>query len=150
MPHPPHWLALHLPLADGQATWLGTWALQFTPKVVWLDDAWLLDVASTLRLWGGLGPLAQQMQQRLAQHVPGTLQWALGPTARAALARWRVGQWWVVGRGLPAAPSLLTLPLHTLTAARPHQAVLARLGIRSALRVRASSSHCWARCASRA
>ena len=129
MPHPPHWLALHLPLADGQATWLGTWALQFTPKVVWLDDAWLLDVASTLRLWGGLGPLAQQMQQRLAQHVPGTLQWALGPTARAALARWRVGQWWAVGQGLPAAPSLLTLPLHTLTAARPHQAVLARLGV---------------------
>lgn len=131
MHHPPHWLALQCPSADGGAAWLGTWALQFTPRVVWLEEAWLLDVAPTLRLWGGLDRLAQHMPQRLAGHLPGTLRWALGPTALAALARWRAGLWWAAGDGMPPHRQLLGLPLHTLAAARPHAAVLGRLGVRT-------------------
>lgn len=129
MHHPPHWLALHCPQTEGGQAWLGTWALQFTPRVVWLEEAWLLDVAPTLRLWGGLGGLAHHMQQRLAGHLPGTLQWALGPTSLAALARWRARQWWREGDGLPPPRQWLDMPLHTLAAARAHAAVLARLGV---------------------
>ena len=130
MPHPPHWLALRCQPPDGADTWLGSWALQFTPRVLWLEDAWLLDVAPTLRLWGGLDRLMPRMTDSLKEgSVCRGVQVALGPTARAALARWRAEQWWAQGDGLPTRAQLLTLPLHTLTPARAHTAVLARLGV---------------------
>ena len=137
--------------------WLGVWALRFTPRVVRLHEAWLLEVSTTLRLWGGWSGLLAQLQLPLADtHAPvwavdpaGSpphMRMAAGPTALAALARLRAGQVLPsrpqVSHGsaahdnlLPSLASnrseLLQLPLHTLNAARSHAAVLARLGVQT-------------------
>ena len=64
----PHWIALQWPpeAAAPQALAAGAlaadalspealawWALRFTPHVAWVDEALLLEVSGTLRLWGG-------------------------------------------------------------------------------------------------
>lgn len=113
------------------APWLGAWALRFTPHVTGGPAVWLLEVSSTLRLWGGLPALLAQMQ---AAWPPGAgTGLASGPTALAALARWRLGDaWGQVWSDAAAQPNhqlLLSLPLHTLDAARPHLPVLGRLGV---------------------
>ena len=59
---------------------------------------------------------------------------AQGPTALAALARWRAGQRVPLSGTVlcpPDAPPLQALPLNTLSAARVHAPVLARLGLRT-------------------
>ena len=104
-----------------------------------LDEVWGLEVGCTWRLWGGLaGVLSRLRAEVRAGAVPGGGEpapvWAMGPTALAALARWRAGQrvpLWGSGTGVPDTPPLLELPLHTLGAARPHVPVLARLGLRT-------------------
>ena len=67
-----HWIALQwppdaggaagmaLPASDGSPDAvvpmreaLGWWALQFTPHVAWVDEAQLLEVSGSLRLWDG-------------------------------------------------------------------------------------------------
>ena len=40
---------------------LGWWALQFTPRVTWLDEALLLEVSACERLWGGQQSLMRLM-----------------------------------------------------------------------------------------
>lgn len=145
---PPLWLAL-FPCPSDAGEGLGLWALRFTPRVVRLHEAWLLEVSTTLRLWGGLPALVAQMHAtspaNATPHSGGTLApggaaadepapWrvATGPTALAALARGRAGQWWPrqADATHPAQwPPLAHLPLHTLDAARPHQTVLDRLGV---------------------
>jgi len=40
---------------------LGWWALQFTPRVAWLDEALLLEVEASERLWGGRQSLMRLM-----------------------------------------------------------------------------------------
>lgn len=117
---------------------LGEWALGYTPAVTRLDEAWLLDVTPTLRLWGGLPRLMQRLHADWTQWSPHVrLGLATGPTALAALARWRSGlACWQQGAEAGDAPpplwdgpELAQLPVHTLSAARPHAAVLSRLGV---------------------
>lgn len=117
---------------------LGAWALGYTPAVTRLDEAWLLDVGTTLRLWGGLPRLVQRLRADWAQWAPHAhLGVATGPTALAALARWRSGlAGWQPGVEAGDAPpplwdgpELAQLPVHTLSAARPHAVVLSRLGV---------------------
>ncbi|MDB5828038.1 MAG: hypothetical protein JWQ73_2258 [Variovorax sp.] len=105
---------------------LGWWALQFTPRVAWLDEALLLEVSACERLWGG-----QQALMRLMNAwnpAPGTrIQKVQGANGLIALARLRL-----FARGhkppddVPAA-----LPLGALTAAREHLDVLERMGCRT-------------------
>lgn len=143
MPLPKLWLALkHTPEANPvsrfpQPDWLGGWALQFSPRVVWVEEAWLLEVSSTLRLWGGMTGLLNGLHARwVSLKVGGGLCVSAGPSALASLALWRQEIW----LSLPPADrvplptnsvALWDLPLHTLTAARPHVPVLSRLGIRT-------------------
>lgn len=143
-PHPRTPEALAGP-GHTRPAWLGVCALHTTPRVTGLDEVWALDVTPTLRLWGGLpGVLARLQADVLACDgfrassglAPGAApELAQGPTALAALARWRAGQrvpLWGDGAGLPpCAPPLADLPLHTLSAAQPHAPVLARLGLRT-------------------
>lgn len=135
------WLALHwlpdatsddgasatpsLPVALSPET-LGWWALQFTPRVAWLDEALLLEVSACERLWGGLQSLMRLMSAN--NPMPGTrIQKAQGPSSLVALARLRL-----FARGeRPPLGALSALPLDTLTAAREHLDVLARLGCRT-------------------
>ena len=135
----------------GPAT--GWWALRFTPRVALADgDTVLLEVSTTERLWGGRDALLALVLQAWAENAekqsalpqpPGMVPpWGSGPTAlvaqawlRMALAgqapRWQEGQEGQEGRPRQQGPAVHTLPLHTLTALRPHVASLERMGCRT-------------------
>ena len=149
-----HWIALPLPSWEGEPPAdlgaLGWWALRFTPRVALVDgEALLLEVSTTERLWGGRDALLAQVCKAWAQAGPATvaavstqadsagllaahspapaLVWGSGPTALLALAVLRMA---VAGRALPSHMPQ-GLPLHTLTALRPHVASLERMGCRT-------------------
>ena len=105
---------------------LGWWALQFTPRVTWLDEALLLEVSACERLWGG-----QQSLMRLMtawNPAPGTrIQKVQGANGLIALARLRL-----FARGhKPPVDVPAALPLGALTVAREHLDVLERMGCRT-------------------
>lgn len=125
-----HWIALQWlvePGADDVAMptpeALGWWALRYTPHVTWLDEGLMLEVSACERLWGGR---AQLMRQILHENpVAGALlRGAQGATSLEALARLRL---FVRGEKRPAELPA-GLPLHTLSAAREHLDLLARMG----------------------
>ena len=64
---------------------LGWWALQFTPRVAWLDEALLLEVSTCERLWGGRLGLMRQIAS-LNPAAPVRVQQAQGATSLVALA----------------------------------------------------------------
>lgn len=139
-----------------QAAAAGWWALRFTPRVALVDgDAVLLEVSTTERLWGGRDELLAQVLQAWveASHkfvVPAVIEgagesaeaglvihppapctppvWGCGPTALVAQAFLRMA---LAGRTLPAQWRAENLPLHTLTALRPHVPSLERMGCRT-------------------
>jgi len=131
-----HWIALQwLPeededAEDAPASWpspevLGWWALRYTPRVAWLDEALLLEVSACERLWGGRQSLMRLMASE--NPVPASrLRQAQGASSLVALARLRL---YAAGQRPPAQVPA-ALPLETLSAARPHLDVLARLGCR--------------------
>lgn len=143
-----HWLAWHLPPIEattGPATGSviglppaaqGWWALRFTPRVALVDEALLLEVSGTERLWGGRAAL-QSLLRDHAPPGPETLEggslWASAPTALQALALLRLQrQGRPVPRRLPH-----DLPVATLSALRPHAQALQQLGCRTWGAVRA-------------
>src|SRR5450759_3679304 len=87
-----HWIALRvtpdkaLPadLPDARAA-LGWWALQFTPRVALLDDALLLEVSASERLWGGRKPLLHQIFE--SNKPVASVQYARGATSLIAIGR---------------------------------------------------------------
>jgi protein ImuB len=127
-----HWIALQwspdpeadAPLPPAEA--LGWWALQFTPHVVWQDEALMLEVSACERLWGGrLGLMRQISANNPASEA--CLQGAQGATSLEALARLRL---FARGERRPADMPA-GLPLDTLSVAREHLDLLARLGCRT-------------------
>ena len=105
-----------------QSLALSWWALQFTPHVAWVDEGLLLEVSGTLRLWGGERVLLRRILDSNPHSAP--VQSAQAATSLVALARLRMA----VEEGVAGA--VADLPLHTLSAARPHLPVLSRLGCR--------------------
>ena len=112
---------------------MAQWALQFTPCVS-IDDAneaLLLEVQSSLRLWGGKEKLCQRLTlgwHAFGWSAPDTIQMACGPTPRAAL--------WVALCMPPSTPShpdatLHLLPVDVIKEAQPHIELLQRMGIRT-------------------
>ena len=149
-----HWIALPLPGPDDTAALdaaglqaANWWALQFTPRVALVDgEALLLEVSTTERLWGGRQAVQRLVLQAWAEAAsalrgdtadgtpPDTSPhtsppWGCGPTALVAQAWLRMAQ---AGRS-PAGQggAVERLPLHTLTALRPHVASLERMGCRT-------------------
>lgn len=117
-----HWIALR-PGSEadvGPATLLALapWALQYTPKVARLQDALLLELSASDRLWGGKRALLHQIYT--SNKPLATVQYAQGATSLVAYARLQNPG---LARTLPD-----DLPLHNLAAARPHLGTLARLG----------------------
>lgn len=115
---------------------LGWWALQFTPRVACLEDAVVLEVSASERLFGGAQALCERVRQgamRLVADAP--LRMAHAPTALGALALAR-GE-----RRTPDAagwPLLLSgLPLQALSEVARHAPTLAPLGCRTLGDVRA-------------
>jgi protein ImuB len=129
-----HWIAWPWPSAEPApgvpADAAGWWALRFTPRVARLDEALLLEVSSTERLWGGRARLLTLLRQAAGGEGGeggGSIPFAQGATAQQALALLRLSQ---AGRTPPRhVPQ--GLPLHTLTALRPHAASLERMGCRT-------------------
>ncbi|MEJ8856956.1 DNA polymerase Y family protein [Variovorax robiniae] len=118
-----HWIALRWSPESGlPRDALGWWALQFTPRVTWLDEGLLLEVSACERLWGGRLSLMRQISASNPSEAP--VQRVQGATSLVALARLRM-----FARGQkPPADVPAALPLDTLSAAQPHLDVLARLG----------------------
>ena len=108
---------------------VGSIALGFTPRVVLVDEAVLLDVTGSLRLFGGLKRLMTLLSRQLigffeSNRLVAQIERAQGATSLIALGRLRA-----IG---PAAATsvrrVADLPMHTLSAARPHLGVLERIG----------------------
>ena len=125
-----HWIALQPapreldagapPLTDAQ-TALAWWALQFTPMVARVQDALVLEVSGSERLFGGRAALLQQI---FRTNLP------LAPmfTAQGATSLIAIGRLWAVLDGINSTLAPDALPLHVLAAARSHLPTLARLG----------------------
>ncbi len=124
-----HWIALLPPEAD-RAAW-SWWALRFTPRVAQVEEALLLEVSVSQRLWGGRERLLHQLLEE--NPLETLVGYAQGATSLVATALLRLAC-----RGA-AVPSRLPdqLPLDTLSAALPHVHTLARIGCRSWADVRA-------------
>ena len=97
---------------------LGWWALQFTPKVARVDDALVLEVSASERLWGGREPLIRHIFE--SNRPPALVNQAQGATSLIAIAR-------LQSDTLASTPPD-DLPLAALAAARPHLATLHRMG----------------------
>ena len=114
------WIAL-LPSDEEQRAAWGWWALRFTPRVAHVDEALLLELSGSLRLWGGRKALLTSLLEGQPELVPS--QWAQGATSLIALGLLRHKR---ADRAVP--PQARKLPLETLTAAREHIDTLARAG----------------------
>ena len=133
------WAALLLPCApDGTPPssdalhGLATWALQFTPRVAIADEAVVLEVAASVRLFGGRRALHERISSEARTLGAVALAWA--PNSLAALACARAGVPGAIRLPLPGV--LDALALQVLSAARPHQLTLAQLGCRTLGEVR--------------
>jgi protein ImuB len=102
------------------------WSLQFTPWVAQVQQALVLEISASERLFGGRLALVQALLQ--PGHAPVPIAYAHGDSALLALAR-------LACEALHDAPALArpslapdALPLHTLAAAQAHLPTLERLG----------------------
>jgi protein ImuB len=136
------WIALHTSItiepgagcmdeADAQRV-VASMALGFTPRVALLDEAVLMDVTGSLRLFGGLARLMDMLEQRLlvffeSMSLPALVRRAQGATSLIALGRLRMK----AGQDAGPRQRVAELPMHTLSAARPHLGVLERTGCRN-------------------
>ncbi len=123
-----HWLAL-LPSPPSSDEALAWWALQFSPKVARLEEAVVLEVAASLRLFGGAEALHERVRGTAGQAGLSLQALAWAPTSLAALALARAG----VSDGLSRTltQTIDGLPLHCLTAVQAQAPMLARLGCRT-------------------
>ena len=130
-----HWAAL-LPIpapaspSPIEATALGVWALQFTPRVALLEDAVVAEVSGSARLFGGMQALHALIAAGAAE-LGARIAWA--PSGMAALALVRHAASGAQGNGFRAPlPQILDpLPLAAITAVGLHQPTLARVGCRT-------------------
>ena len=126
-----HWAALLVPLKPNTSFidhhGIAVWALQFTPRVAYLEEAVVMEVQACLRLFGGEKLLKARITDESRAQGVEAIGWA--PTSLAALAFARSG----VSDGFagPLARLLDGLALEKLTAVGQHQPVLARLGCKT-------------------
>ena len=136
LPSPPNCAeaAVDAPALAAQQQALAWLALRFSPRVARLEEAVVLEVEASLRLFGGVRALHRRLQQGAAESglQLQTLSWA--PTSLGALALARAGI--VNGLRAPLGPLLDALPLPVLSAVRAHEPMLARLGCRHLADVR--------------
>jgi protein ImuB len=119
-----YWIALLPSHEDERCAW-GWRALQFTPRVAQVDEALLLEVSASLRLWGGRKRLLRRLLDEC--ETLGRAQWAQGSTSLSALALLRLK---LQGKAQPQRMPQ-DLPLEVLSAAQEHIPVLERIGCRN-------------------
>ena len=130
-----HWAAL-LPIPQPaspspiDATSLGIWALQFTPRVALLEDSVVAEVSGSARLFGGIETLHRLIEAG-AEELGARVAWAPTGTSALALARHASSNVPCDGFGAPLAKMLDPLPMEALTGVAQHQPTLARVGCRT-------------------
>ncbi len=112
---------------------LAVWCLQFTPRVALMEDAVVMEVEASLRLFRGLGALKARIADEAPDLGAAGIGWA--PTATAALVLARCGVPDLGGRLLQAV--LDPLPLQALSAGADHAEPLSRAGINTLGQLRA-------------
>ena len=125
------WAALVLPIGrdgtpppDDALRGLATWALQFSPRVAISEDAVLMEVEASTRLFGGRRKLRDRVAQEGADQGVMALAWATTSLGAHALARGGIEN----GFKRPLEEMLDGLPMSVLSAVGPHHPTLARLG----------------------
>lgn len=113
-------------MAAASAEALGWWALQFTPRVCRHDEAVLMEVSGSLRLFGGERALHERIVAGAAEL--GWTRCAAASTALGALALARCGRPGAWGSGMDGL--LDSLPLDCLHEVAAESAWLSRLGCR--------------------
>lgn len=128
------WSALRLPAPDDTVSptdaalqALAIWALQFTPRVAVADEAVVMELAASVRLFGGWHALRERVVSDAAELGVSQVAWAPNSLAALALARAGVED----GFCQPLNGLLDALPMDTLSAVRPHRLTLAHIGCRS-------------------
>jgi protein ImuB len=117
--------------ADATAQALALWALRFTPRVARLDEAVVLEVAASLRLFGGAAALRERVRAEATELGAARIAWAPNSLAALALARAGLAGMAEPADPLPLAAQLDPLPLAVLSATAPHRQTLAHIGCRS-------------------
>ncbi len=136
------WIALHIsirteaggPEMDDAAAQraAGSIALGFTPRVALGDEAVLMDVTGSLRLFGGLARLMRLLEQKITAFFDSNQLLAQVIRAQGATSLIALGRLRFMASGIPKPLRRASdLPMHTLSAARPHLSVLERIGCRN-------------------
>lgn len=104
-----------------------TWALQFTPRVAVTDEAVLMEVEASARLFGGKRALRDRVLQESVDLGSTALAWA--PNGLAALSFARSG----IENGFkkPLNELLDGVAMEVLSATTPYRTTLAQLGCRT-------------------
>lgn len=125
------WAALLLPVGSNslheRLHGLATWALQFTPRVATVDEAVVMEVESSTRLFGGKRALRDRVVQESSDLGVVSVAWS--STSLAAIALARVGKEDGIRKPLPEI--LDALPIECLSAVEQHRTTLTQLGCRS-------------------
>jgi protein ImuB len=108
---------------------LAEWAAQYSSLVSLESHALLLEVAASLRLFGGVDGLCRQLGTGLAR-LPHEVVMAMAPTPQAALLLARYGQTDVVTDCAALRAVLGKLPVSVLPVTAKQAALLNRLGLR--------------------
>lgn len=124
------WAALRLPRdpaipppTDAQRH-LAIWALQFTPRVAHLEEAVVMEVEASTRLFGGRRALRDRIVVESQELGSTGLAWATNSLAALCLARAGIEN----GFKRPLPELLDALALDVLTATHPHAATLGHIG----------------------
>lgn len=128
------WAALPLPYPadvppprpEDELRGLATWSLQFSPRVAIVEEAVLLEVSASLRLFGGWAALRKLVGRQSSELGVQSMAWAPTGLGALALARSAIQG----GMRLPLEQRLDTLPLETVSGVRPHAQTLSQLGCR--------------------
>lgn len=104
-----------------------TWALQFTPRVAVSEEAILMEVEASTRLFGGRRALRNRVAQEGAEQGVTALAWASNSLAAQSLARAGIEN----GFKRPLDVLLDGLAFDVLSATAPHHTTLAHLGCRT-------------------
>ncbi|WP_431101205.1 Y-family DNA polymerase [Roseateles noduli] len=112
---------------------VAVWALQFTPRVAVSEDAVLMEVEASTRLFGGKRALRDRVVAEAEELGVLQVAWAATSLGAHALARSRIEN----GFKRPLEEMLDALRMECLTAVRPHSTTLAQTGCRTLGDVRA-------------
>lgn len=106
---------------------VAVWALQFSPRVAVLEDAVVMEVEASVRLFHGKRALRDRVVAEAEQQGVQKVAWATTSLAALALARCNIEN----GFKRPLQDLLDGLPMACLSAVRPHATTLAQAGCRT-------------------